>query len=127
MTRGVAMLKAGRATDARTEFRGALLDGEDAARLGLGAVAFTRRQWDEAARELAAARDAAAGPVAAAAEYGLAAIAFNQGKSDEFRRLAEPLLAGRADPATTPGLLLGMAYLAGEERKWPTRVSSRCG
>ena len=115
MTRGVALLKAGRAEEARTEFRGALLDGEDAARLGLGVVAFTRRQWDEATRELAAARDAGGG---SAAEYGLAAIAFNQGKMDEFRRLAEPLLAGRADPATTPGLLLGMAYLAGEERKW---------
>ena len=118
MTRGVALLRAGRPDDARTEFRGALLDGEDAARVGLGVAAFTSRQWDEAAREFAAARDAAVGSVAAAAEYGLAAVAFNQGKTDDFRRLAEPLLTGPGDPATTPGLLLGMAYLAGEERKW---------
>ncbi len=118
MTRGVALLRAGRTAEARTEFRGALLDGEDAARVGLGVAAFTSRQWDEAAREFAAARDAAVGSVAAAAEYGLAAVAFNQGKTDEFRRLAEPLLTGPGDPATTPGLLLGMAYLAGEERKW---------
>jgi TolA-binding protein len=116
--RGVAMLRADRAADARTEFHGALLDGEDAARLGLGVVAFTQRQWDEAEREFAAARDAAVGPLANAAEYGLAAAAFNQGKTDECRRLAEPLLAGPADPGTTPGLLAGMAYLAGEERKW---------
>jgi TolA-binding protein len=119
IARGVAMLRADRATDARTEFRGALLDGEDAARLGLGAVAFTRQQWDEAAGEFTAARGAAVGPLANVAEYGLAATAFNQGKTDEFRRLAEPLLAGPPDPATTPGLLAGMAYLAGEERKWP--------
>ena len=46
---------------------------------------------------------------------------------DEFRRLAEPLLAGRADPATTPGLLLGMAYLAGADGSGPTRVPSRSG
>ncbi len=117
MTRGVVLLHAGRADEARTEFRGALLDGEDAARVGLGVVAFTRGQWDEATREFAAARDAAPGPVAAA-DYGLAAAAFNQGKVDEFRRLAEPLMTGPGDPATTPGLLLGLAYLAGEEKKW---------
>jgi TolA-binding protein len=119
IARGVAMLRAGRASDARTEFRGALLDGEDSARLGLGVAAFTARQWDEATRELVAARDAAVGPLAIAAEYGLAAVAFNQGKMDEFRRLGEPLLSGPTDPATTPGVLAGMAYLAGEERKWP--------
>jgi TolA-binding protein len=96
-----------------------VLDGEEAARLGLGVVAFTARQWDEATREFAAARDAGAGSLAAAAEYGLAAVAFNQGKSDEFRRFATPLLSGPADPATAPGLLTGLAYLAGEERKWP--------
>ena len=118
VARGTALLQTGRAGDARTEFRAAVLEGEDAARLGLGVVAFTARQWDEATRELAAARDATVGPLAAAAEYGLAAVAFNQGRSDDFRRFAEPLLAGPAGPATTPGLLTGMAYLAGEERKW---------
>ena len=34
------------------------------------------------------ARDAGAGGVAAAAEYGLAAVAFNQGKTDDFKKLA---------------------------------------
>ncbi|HKZ06545.1 MAG TPA: tetratricopeptide repeat protein, partial [Methylomirabilota bacterium] len=119
VARGTALLQTGRAAEARTEFRAAVLDGEDVARLGLGVVAFTARQWDEATREFAAARDAGAGSLAAAAEYGLAAVAFNQGKSDEFRRFAAPLLSGPADPATAPGLLTGLAYLAGEERKWP--------
>jgi TolA-binding protein len=119
VARGTALLQTGRAADARTEFRAAVLDGEEAARLGLGVVAFTARQWDEATREFAAARDAGAGSLAAAAEYGLAAVAFNQGKNDEFRRFATPLLSGPADPATAPGLLTGLAYLAGEERKWP--------
>jgi TolA-binding protein len=119
VARGTALVQSGRSADARSEFRGAVPEGEDAARLGLGVVAFTARQWDEATREFAAARDAGAGPLAAAAEYGLAAVAFNQGKNDEFRRFAEPILAGPADPATAPGLLAGMTYLAGEERKWP--------
>ena len=118
VARGTALLQTGRAADARTEFRAAVMDGEDAARLGLGVVAFTGRQWDEAAREFAAARDAG-GSLATAAEYGLAAVAFNQGKSDEFRRFAAPVLSGAPDPATAPGLLTGLAYLAGEERKWP--------
>ena len=117
--RGVALMRMGRADDARAELRGALLEGEDAARLGLGVLAFDARQWDEAAREFAAVRDAGAGPVANAAEYGLAAVAFNQGKNDDFRKLAEPLLKGSPDPATAPGLLAGMVYLAGEEKKWP--------
>jgi TolA-binding protein len=119
VARGTALLQTGRAADARTEFRAAALDGEDAARLGLGVVAFTARQWEEATREFAAARDAGARSLATAAEYGLAAVAFNQGKSDEFRRFAAPLLSGPADPATAPGLLTGLAYLAAEERKWP--------
>ena len=38
---------------------------------------------------------------------------------DEFRRLAAPLLAGPPDPAITPGLLQGMAYLAAADKKWP--------
>jgi tetratricopeptide (TPR) repeat protein len=117
--RGVALLRMGRANDARTDLRSALHDGEDAARLGLGVLAFDAKQWDEAAREFAPVRDASAGPAATAAEYGLAAVAFNQGKSDEFRKLAEPLLKGSPDPATAPGLLAGMVYLAGEEKKWP--------
>ena len=118
LTRGAALLRGERVPDAETEFRSALLEGEEAARLGLGVVAFTRRQWGEATREWLAVRDARAGPTATAAEYGLAAVAFNQGQLDEFRRLAAPLLAGPPDPATTPGLLQGMAYLAAADKKW---------
>jgi tetratricopeptide (TPR) repeat protein len=81
-------------------------------------VAFNRRQWVEATREWVAVRDGRAGSAATAAEYGLAAAAFNQGEMDEFRRLAAPLLAGPPDPAITPGLLQGMAYLAATDKKW---------
>jgi TolA-binding protein len=118
LARGAALLRVQRAPDAETEFRSALREGEEAGRLGLGVVAFTRRQWGEATREWVAVRDASAGSAATAAEYGLAAAAFNQGQLDEFRRLAAPLLAGSPDPAFTPGLLQGMAYLAAADKKW---------
>jgi TolA-binding protein len=119
LTRGAALLRTARVPDAEAEFRGALGEGEDGGRLGLGVVAFTRGQWGEATREWLAVRDAGAGPAAAAAEYGLAAAAFNQGQMDEFRRLAAPLLAGPPEPTITPGLLQGMAYLAAADKKWP--------
>ena len=118
LTRGAALLRAGRVPDAEKELQGALLEGEDAARLGLGVVASTRRQWGEATREWVAVRDGGAGSAATAAEYGLAVAAFDQGQMDEFRRLAAPLLAGTPDPAITPGLLQGMAYLAAADKKW---------
>lgn len=118
LTRGAALLRAERIPDAETELRSALLEGEDAGRLGLGVVAFSRRQWVEATREWVAVRDGGAGSAATAAEYGLAAVAFSQGQMDEFRRLAAPLLAGSPDSAITPGLLQGMAYLAATDKKW---------
>src|SRR6185436_11228089 len=60
LTRAAALLRAGRIPDAETELRGALLEGEDSGRLGLGVVAFTRRQWVEATREWMAVRDGGA-------------------------------------------------------------------
>ena len=118
LARGTALVAAARLDDARADFRAALAEGEDAARLGLGVVAFARKQWSEATRELLAARDAASGATAAAAEYGLAAAAFNQEKKEDFKRLAAPLLAAPPSPATTPHLLHALASVAGEEKKW---------
>ncbi|MBI2528040.1 MAG: tetratricopeptide repeat protein [Candidatus Rokubacteria bacterium] len=118
LARGTALVAAGRPSEAAADFRAALAEGEDVARLGLGVVALERKQWGEAARELAAARDVGSGSVAATAEYGLAAVAFGEGKKAEFERLAAPLLAGPPSPATTPHLLHALAFLAGEEKKW---------
>ncbi|MBI3106177.1 MAG: tetratricopeptide repeat protein [Candidatus Rokubacteria bacterium] len=118
LARGTALVAVGRLTEAQADFRAALAEGEDAARLGLGVVALERKQWNEATRELAAARDAGSGAVAGTAEYGLAAVAFGEGKKDDFKRLAAPLLAGPPSPATTPHLLQALAFLAGEEKMW---------
>jgi TolA-binding protein len=119
LARGVALLAANRAGQAQADFQAALGQGEDVLpHLGLGAVAFTRADWDAAAHEFTAARDAGSGAAAAVAEYGLAAAAFNSGKVDEFKRLAAPLLSRPDDPRLTPPLLLGMAVVAAERKDW---------
>jgi TolA-binding protein len=120
LARGVAFLAMGRTADAPADFRAALGQGEDAlAHLGLGVVALARSAWEEAASEFAAAKGAASGTIAAAAEYGLAAAAFNQGKKDEFVKLATPLLSRPDDPRITPHLLRGMGSMAAEDKRWP--------
>lgn len=119
LARGMARLAAGDANDARGDFRAALGQGDDAlAHLGLGNVAFARAQWDEAAREYADARNASTGSAAVAAEYGLAAVNFNQGKIAEFKQFGAGLLARPSDPHVTPLVLHGMEAVAVEERRW---------
>jgi TolA-binding protein len=118
-TRGAALLATGKPADAERDFQAALSLGETGiAYLGLGAADFARQQWDVAIRDLSHARDAG-GPVAAAANYGLAAVLFNQRKTAEFKQMATPLVAGPADPITTPRLIHGLAAVAAEEKRWP--------
>jgi tetratricopeptide (TPR) repeat protein len=120
LAKGVALLALGRAAEAQPDFQAALGAGEEAlAHLGLGVVAFERVEWEAAAREFAEARAAGSGPVAAIADYGLAAAAFNQRKTDEFKQLATSLLARPGDPRVTPNLLYGMDAVAADEKRWP--------
>jgi TolA-binding protein len=117
--KGVAMVASKQPTMAEPELKAALGQGDDAlCHLGLGVIAFDRGQWDAAGREFAAARDAGAGRIATAAEYGLAAVAFNEGKTDEFGKVAAELLAGPSDPAITPYVLRGTEALAVASKRW---------
>jgi TolA-binding protein len=119
LARGMVLVTDGKAAEAVREFKGAQGQGEGAsANLGLGRVAFDRGQWDEAEREFVEARDTGAGAVAASAEYGIAAVLWNQGKTDDFKRFAQALLARPADPAITPNVLAAAAALAAEEGRW---------
>ena len=120
IARGVALLASGQAASAQPEFQAGLAQGEDVlSHLGLGVGAFARAEWDAAAREFTAARDAGSGAAGASAEYGLAAVAFNAGRTDEFKRLAAPLLSRPDDPRLTPPVLLGMEAVAAQEKRWP--------
>jgi TolA-binding protein len=119
LARGVVLLALGRSRDAQPDFQAALGQGEGViAHLGLGGAALDRADWGVATREFTTARDAASGEVAMIAEYGLAAVAFNQRRSDEFKRLATPLLSRPDDPRVTPYLLFGMEAVAADEKRW---------
>jgi TolA-binding protein len=120
LARAVALVEAGRPAEAREEFRAAAAGGEDAGgHLGVGSIAFGERQWAEAAREFAAAHQTAVGAVALAAEYGLAAVAFNERRLADFKQIATPLLSGKGDPTATPHLLRAMTTVAAAEKRWP--------
>jgi len=119
LAKGAALLALGRLTEAQSDFQAALAQGDDVvSRLGLGVVAFARADWDAAAREFTAARDAGSGAVTATAEYGLAAATFNAGKKDQFKQQAPPLISGSGDPRITPAILLGLDAIAAEEKRW---------
>jgi len=81
-------------------------------------IAFGRQAWPPAAREFESAREAGWGPIPGRAEYGLAAVAFNEGRRDEFKKIAAGLLARPADPATTPYLLRGVEAAAVADKQW---------
>jgi len=119
LAHGVILSTSSQAPEAERDFKTALMQGEGAvANLGLGRIAFERSQWDAAEREFVEARDTGTGAVAVAAEYGIAAILWNQGKTDEFKPFAQTLLAKPADPTMTPALLAASASLAAEEGRW---------
>src|SRR5260370_25714000 len=81
LARAAALMADGKPEDAARELTAALALGEGAAaHLGLGRIAFDRKQWDEAEREFLEARDGGTTPIAAAAEYGIAALLWNHGK-----------------------------------------------
>jgi TolA-binding protein len=119
LARGVVLLADGKPADSAREFQAAQAQGEGAgANLGLGCIAFEAGRWDDAEREFLEARDTGTGAVAAAAEYGLAAVLWNQGKTEDFKRFAQVILARPADPAITPNVLAASAALAAEEGRW---------
>jgi TolA-binding protein len=119
LARGVALLAAGHSGEAAQEFTAALQQGEGPlAELGLGSAALARRQLDEASRSFFAARDAGSEPVSQAAEYGLAAVAFHQGRPEEFRREAREFLQRSPTAPAVPRILYILAALAIKDGAW---------
>jgi TolA-binding protein len=119
LARAVVLSATGKAAEAERDFKAAQAQGEGAlANLGLGRIAFERGQWEEAEREFVEARDAGTGAVAAAAEYGIAATLWNQGKTEEFKPFGQAFLAKPANPTVTPPMLAASASLAAVEGRW---------
>ena len=119
LARGVVLAGQGKTAEAERDFEAARAQGEGAAvNLALGRIAFERGQWETAEREFVEARDSGAGAVAAAAEYGIAATLWNQGKMDEFKPFAQFLLSKPANPTVTPPVLAASASMAAAEGRW---------
>lgn len=116
---GVALLALGSVGEAEREFKEALRQGEGAlAHLGAGSAALSLRRWEEAARELGEARDAGTAAVSGAAEYGLVALALNEGKRDDFKKAAAALLQSPPSRSLMPPLLYVLSALAVEDKIW---------
>ena len=114
---GVARLVEGRPDEAVRSFKAARLEGVGAlAALGLGAAALARQQLQTAVTALAEARETGTPPVAAAAEYGLAVVAFQQGAVREFKQPALAALAAAPAGPGAPRLLYALTGVAVAER-----------
>src|SRR5262245_4719504 len=123
---GVASLDTRNVPEATREFTLAKREGlGPLASLGLGSTALAERRWDDATRDFGEARDTGTTAVAAAAEYGLAVVAFQRGSMSEFKKIAQAALAA---PATQTGRRASLLYvltgIAVEEKDWPAALAN---
>ena len=77
-----------------------------------------QKRWDDATRALTEARDTGTPDVTSAAEYALAVVAFNQGRTAEFKTAATSLIEANPRDARTPDLLYSLVGLAIDEKDW---------
>jgi len=116
---GATLLATGRPVEAGREFTAAQREGiADLAGLGLGIVALAERRFDDATKSFTEARDQGAPPVARAAEYGLAVVAYSIGKTREFRPVAQAALDAAQRSPTAPRLLYVLAGLGAADKDW---------
>ena len=115
---GAALLATGKPAEAAKEFATAARAGEaGVATLGAGAVVLAEGRADEALKTLTDAKDAGPAPVTAAAEYGLAVVAYLRGDTRSFEPTARAALA-KAGPAAAPALLYVLTGYGIESRDW---------
>ncbi|MBI2156806.1 MAG: tetratricopeptide repeat protein, partial [Candidatus Rokubacteria bacterium] len=117
---GAALLATGAPAEAQRSFTLAQLEGVGPlAALGLGSVGLLQQQWDAAAGALTEARDGGTPAVAAAAEYGLAVVAFHKGARADFKTPALAALAADPKGPGAPRLFYALVGVAVEARDWP--------
>src|SRR3989442_3821024 len=116
---GAALLAAGFPSDAEKAFAQAQREGLGAlATLGLAAAQFAQGKLDVAKGLFEDARDKGTPTIAHAAEYGLAAIAFQGGAHKEFKQPALAALGAAPKGRGAPRLLYVLAGIAVEEKDW---------
>jgi len=121
---GAALLSSGDTFGAQREFALAQRDGMGPfATLGLGAIAMSRGRVDEATKSFTEARDTGTPNVVAAAEYGLAAIAFTRNGGRDFQKPALAALKAVPPGARNAGqggaLLYVLTGISVAEKDWP--------
>jgi tetratricopeptide (TPR) repeat protein len=122
---GVALLAAGRPGDARGEFTAARREGEGAlATLGLATASLAEDRLAEAARDFTEARNDGTAPEAAAAEYGLAAVAFRQDDAAAFKTAASAVVDAAPRASTAPPLLYALTGRAADAKDWPAALAT---
>jgi tetratricopeptide (TPR) repeat protein len=115
-----ALLASDNAIEAGREFAAAQKDGAGAiASLGLGSAALAQGRVDEAQQKFTEAREGGTPDIVAAAEYGLAGIAFQKGAIREFKAPAVAALRASPSGPAAPRLLYVLTGIAVEERDWP--------
>lgn len=116
---GAALLAAGLPTDAGKAFAQAQREGLGAlATLGLASVHLVQGKLDVAKGLFEDARDKGTPPIVRAAEYGLAAVAFQGGAHKDFKQPALTELGAAPKGRGAPRLLYVLAGLAVEEKDW---------
>src|SRR5207249_7612719 len=116
---GAALLAAELPSDAEKAFAQAQREGLGAlASLGLAAAQFAQGKLDVAKGLFEDARDKGTPPIAHAAEYGLAAIAFQGGAHKDFKQTALAALGAAPKGRGAPRLLYVLAGIAVEEKDW---------
>jgi TolA-binding protein len=122
---GVALLGAGRPAEARGEFVAARREGEGAlASLGLATAALAEDKLADAARDFTEARNDGTAEVAAAADYGLAAIAFRGGATGAFKTAATSLLGAAPRSREAPAILYALTGLAADAKDWTAALTT---
>ena len=122
---GVALLGAGRGTEAGTAFKRAQAEGVGPlAQLGLGATALAANQLPDAQARFTEARDGGTADIAAVAGYGLALAAFQRGDAKDFKQPAQAALAQAPKARSAPRLLYILTAIAVDEKDWPGAMTN---
>jgi TolA-binding protein len=120
---GVALLAARVPSEAEKAFAQAQREGLGAlATLGLATVQLAQGKLDVAKGLFEDARDKGTSAIARAAEYGLAAVAFQSGAHKDFKRPALAELDAAPKGRGAPRLLYVLSRLAVEEKDWTSAL-----
>jgi tetratricopeptide (TPR) repeat protein len=118
-----ALLASDNAVEAGREFAAAQKDGAGSiASLGLGASALAQGRLEEAQQKFTEAREGGSSDIVAAAEYGLAEIAFQKGALRDFKAPAVAALRASPSGPAAPRLLYVLTGIAVEEKDWPAAL-----